>query len=77
MAANPRVGIPLGPAVWGNRIQDENMSKETILVVDDEEDILELVRYHLVREGFEVIGALTGEQGLQPDSTRAGGTVDP
>ncbi len=53
------------------------MSKETILVVDDEEDILELVRYHLVREGFEVIGALTGEQGLQPDSTRAGGTVDP
>lgn len=38
------------------------MSKETILVVDDEEDILELVRYHLAREGFEVIGALTGEQ---------------
>jgi two-component system phosphate regulon response regulator PhoB len=38
------------------------MSKETILVVDDEEDILELVRYNLVREGYEVVSALTGEQ---------------
>ncbi|RJQ67970.1 MAG: response regulator [Desulfobacteraceae bacterium] len=37
------------------------MSKETILVVDDEEDILELVRFHLSREGFAVLCAETGE----------------
>ncbi len=40
------------------------MSKERILVVDDEEDILELVRYNLAREGYQVTGALTGEDAL-------------
>jgi DNA-binding response OmpR family regulator len=39
-----------------------NMAKETILVVDDEEDILELVRFHLSREGYEVLCAETGEE---------------
>lgn len=38
------------------------MRKETILVVDDEEDILELVRFHLSREGFGVVCAETGEE---------------
>lgn len=38
---------------------------ERILVVDDEEDILELVRYNLAREGFEVICADTGEKALK------------
>ena len=41
------------------------MSKERILVVDDEEDILELVRYNLAKEGYHVTGALTGEDALQ------------
>jgi len=41
------------------------MSKERILVVDDEEDILELVRYNLAREGYHVTGALTGEDALK------------
>jgi two-component system phosphate regulon response regulator PhoB len=41
------------------------MPKERILVVDDEEDILELVRYNLVREGYQVNGALTGEDALK------------
>jgi len=40
------------------------MSKERILVVDDEEDILELVRYNLAKEGYHVTGALTGEDAL-------------
>ena len=35
-----------------------------ILVVDDEEDILELVRYHLMREGYQVECAETGEKAL-------------
>ena len=40
------------------------MPKEKILVVDDEEDILELVRYNLTKEGFNVLCASTGEEGL-------------
>jgi two-component system alkaline phosphatase synthesis response regulator PhoP len=41
------------------------MAKEKILVVDDEEDILELVRYNLSREGYRVTGTLTGEDALR------------
>ena len=41
------------------------MAKEHILVVDDEEDILELVRYNLSREGFSVTCAATGEEALK------------
>ena len=37
------------------------MQKETILVVDDEEDILELVRFNLSREGYSVVCAASGE----------------
>jgi phosphate regulon transcriptional regulator PhoB len=36
-----------------------------ILVVDDEPDLLELVRYHLVREGFSVDTVESGEYALQ------------
>jgi two-component system phosphate regulon response regulator PhoB len=41
------------------------MAKKHILVVDDEEDILELLTYNLVREGYQVTGALTGEEALK------------
>ncbi len=37
---------------------------ERVLVVDDEEDILELVRYNLSSEGYEVVTAVTGEAAL-------------
>lgn len=40
------------------------MPNDKILVVDDEEDILELVRYNLTREGYNVLCASTGEEGL-------------
>lgn len=40
------------------------MGGERLLVVDDEEDILELVRYTLVREGYQVKCATTGEEAL-------------
>jgi two-component system, OmpR family, alkaline phosphatase synthesis response regulator PhoP len=36
-----------------------------ILVVDDEEDLLELVRYNLVKEGFRVQGVASGEEALK------------
>lgn len=41
------------------------MAKATILIVDDEEDIRELVELNLRREGFNVIGSETGEQALK------------
>jgi two-component system, OmpR family, alkaline phosphatase synthesis response regulator PhoP len=41
------------------------MAKEKILVVDDEEDILELVRYNLAKERYRVSSALSGEIALQ------------
>jgi len=41
------------------------MSRESILVVDDEEDILELVRYNLTKNGYRVTGVATGEDALQ------------
>ena len=40
------------------------MSKERILVVDDEEDILELVSYNLKREGYQVLCSKSGEETL-------------
>lgn len=40
------------------------MPREHILVVEDEEDILELIRYNLAKAGFHVDGALSGEHGL-------------
>jgi two-component system, OmpR family, alkaline phosphatase synthesis response regulator PhoP len=41
------------------------MAKEHILVVEDEEDILELLRYNLAKEGFRVTGAVSGEEAVR------------
>lgn len=41
------------------------MSKATILVVDDEEDIRELLELNLVQEGYKVLSCETGEQALE------------
>ncbi len=41
------------------------MPKEHILVVEDEEDILELLRYNLAKEGFRVTGVVSGEEALR------------
>jgi two-component system alkaline phosphatase synthesis response regulator PhoP len=40
------------------------MVKQKILVVDDEEDILELLKFNLSREGYQVLCAVSGEQAL-------------
>src|ERR1700736_3065066 len=37
---------------------------DTILVVEDEPDVVDLVRYHLRRAGFDVLTALNGPAGL-------------
>lgn len=41
------------------------MPNQQILVVEDDEDILELVRYNLAREGYQVSVAESGEAGLK------------
>ncbi len=41
------------------------MPKGNILVVDDEEDILELLRYNLSREGYQVSCTTSGEKTLK------------
>ena len=41
------------------------MAGETILVIEDEEDILELLRYNLAREGFRVLTAKDGLAGYE------------
>jgi two-component system alkaline phosphatase synthesis response regulator PhoP len=40
------------------------MANERILIVDDEEDVLELVRYNLDRSGFQAETASSGEEAL-------------
>jgi DNA-binding response OmpR family regulator len=47
------------------------MSRGTVLVIDDERDLVNLVRYNLESEGYEVLGALDGESGLNIALTRA------
>jgi two-component system phosphate regulon response regulator PhoB len=41
------------------------MSKGTILIIDDEKDLNELVRYNLEKERFDVICATDGQSGLE------------
>lgn len=41
------------------------MSKQTILVVDDEQDLLDLIEYNLRQEGFNVLKAENGKDGIQ------------
>jgi two-component system alkaline phosphatase synthesis response regulator PhoP len=42
----------------------DTMAKKSILVVDDEEDILELLRFNLSREGYQVSCSPAGEDAL-------------
>jgi DNA-binding response OmpR family regulator len=40
------------------------MRKTTLLVIEDDPDIVELLRYNLEREGYRVLVAMDGERGL-------------
>ncbi len=40
-------------------------SKQTILVIDDEKDILKLLQYNLEKEGYFFLSAKTGEEGVE------------
>src|SRR3954468_20962121 len=41
------------------------MHKATILIIDDEKDLIELVRYNLEKEGYDAIAAGDGQAGLE------------
>ena len=40
-------------------------SKPTILIVEDEEDLREIIIYNLEREGYKAVGVESGEEGLE------------
>ena len=41
------------------------MARETILIVEDEKEIQELVRYNLEKDGYRILEAATGEDALK------------
>lgn len=41
------------------------MPRKEIFIVEDEEDILELLRFHLTRDGFDVFSAGDGEEAIR------------
>jgi DNA-binding response OmpR family regulator len=41
------------------------MHKGTILIIDDEKDLIELVRYNLEKDGYDAISANDGQTGLE------------
>ena len=47
------------------------MSHEKILIVEDDEDIVELVRYNLAKDGFRPMGVTTGEEALKKLQTES------
>ncbi len=53
---------PEHPAVTADKVV---MATERILVVDDEEDLLELIRYNLGKEGYQVRCVSTGEMAIR------------
>src|SRR5438552_18568063 len=44
--------------------QQTNQTKAPVLVIDDEESIVDLIRLGLKYEGFEVVDASDGEEGI-------------
>src|SRR5437879_2401107 len=46
-------------------LPNESRSMKTILVVDDEKDIVDLVKYNLQREGYTVLTARHGKDALE------------
>lgn len=41
------------------------MSSQTILIVEDERDIVDLIAYNLEREGYKIVPEFSGEEGLR------------
>ena len=58
--------MTVSPSQITERQRSRQINTDTnILLVEDEQDLLELLRYNLTREGFSVETAMTGEDGLK------------
>jgi len=53
------------PVLFQPCSEGQRMTGATILVVDDEEDILELVCYNLTEQGWRAVGVTSGEDALR------------
>ena len=51
------------------------MAKESVLIVEDDPDIVELLQYTLEREGYPVMVAQNGEKGLSEAQRRRPGLI--
>ncbi len=58
------VRFPATATVGRQLIKGSAMTKERILVVDDEENLLELINYNLSKEGYRVRCVASGEEAL-------------
>jgi len=47
------------------RTNPSHVAKETILIVDDETDLLDLIEYNLEKEGYNVLKAENGHEGIR------------
>lgn len=59
-----RINIELSPTIYN---KGETMSEYRILVVDDEEDLCEILKFNLENEGYEVDTANSAEEALKMD----------
>ncbi|HEV7298184.1 MAG TPA: response regulator [Tepidisphaeraceae bacterium] len=53
------------PAAVGSAHASRGSGKKTVLVVDDEKDILELITYNLQRNGYDVLSSGNGLQAVE------------
>ena len=66
VAIGRRPGVVRVPhAVWGSMPRETDMEMKRILVVEDEEGLLEGLANNLRYEGYEVLTARTGQEGLR------------
>ncbi len=63
-AVHDRAEGPRAPQARGGRLVPVAASEETIVVIEDDHHISDLVALYLRREGFRVLQAPDGEQGL-------------
>jgi two-component system alkaline phosphatase synthesis response regulator PhoP len=55
----------LKPSATQRSIDAERKAKNSVLVVDDEKDLVDLISYNLQRNGFKVLTAATGDAAIE------------
>lgn len=54
-----------GSSATGGHFSAFDLTMKTILVVDDEKDIVDVIKYNLEKEGYHVLTAANGKQALE------------